>query len=98
VVLKGHRTLIGRRDGHVAINASGNQGMAAGGMGDVLTGVIGALLARGLEPFDAARLAVFAHGDAGDRCAHERGQDGMLATDVAAMLPQALAALHRRPS
>jgi NAD(P)H-hydrate epimerase len=98
VVLKGHRTLIGRRDGHVAINASGNPGMAAGGMGDVLTGVIGALLARGLEPFDAARLAVFAHGDAGDRCAHERGQDGMLATDVAAMLPQALAALHRRPS
>lgn len=95
VVLKGHRTLLARPDGYVAVNASGNPGMASGGMGDVLTGAIGALLARGLEGWSAARLAVFAHGDAGDRCARTLGQDGVLASDVARRLPQALVALRR---
>jgi NAD(P)H-hydrate repair Nnr-like enzyme with NAD(P)H-hydrate dehydratase domain len=55
----------------------------------VLTGLLGALLARGLQPFAAARLAVFLHGDAGDRAAALKGQDGMIATDVIDALPAA---------
>lgn len=93
VVLKGHRTLVCRADGRTAVNASGNAGMATGGTGDVLTGAVGAFLARGLAGWDAARLAVFAHGDAGDRAAAERGQDGMIASDLVSHLPDALAAL-----
>src|SRR5262249_19088618 len=62
VVLKGARTVIAAPDGRVAICPTGNPGMASGGMGDVLSGVVGALLAQGLAPFDAACLAVFAHG------------------------------------
>ena len=96
VALKGRRTVIAAPDGRTSINASGNPGMATAGTGDVLTGVVGAFLARGLAPFDAARLAVFAHGDAGDRAARRRGEDGIIAGDLADMLPRALAALARR--
>jgi NAD(P)H-hydrate repair Nnr-like enzyme with NAD(P)H-hydrate dehydratase domain len=60
----------------------------------VLTGVIGALLARGLPAYDAARLGAFAHGDAGDRAAAELGEDGMIASDLLASLPAALATLR----
>jgi NAD(P)H-hydrate epimerase len=87
VVLKGHRTLVAGPGGRVSINSTGNPGMATGGMGDVLTGMIGALLARGMEPPDAARLAVFAHGDAGDRAAAARGQEGLTASDLLEALP-----------
>ncbi len=93
VVLKGHRTLVCRADGRTAVNASGNAGMATGGTGDVLTGAVGAFLARGLAGWDAARLAVFAHGAAGDRAALERGEEGMIATDLVSHLPDTLAAL-----
>lgn len=89
-VLKGHRTLIAAPDGRAAVNASGNPGMATAGSGDVLTGVVGALLARGLSAWDAARIAVFAHGDAGDRAARARGQAGLIASDLVEYLPQAL--------
>jgi NAD(P)H-hydrate epimerase len=58
----------------------------------VLTGIIAALLARGLEPFDAARLGVFLHGDAGDRAAQRLGQDAMIATDILCDLPAAFMA------
>ena len=92
-VLKGHRTIIASPDGHASINASGNPGLATAGTGDVLTGVVGALLARGLAPRDAARVAVFLHGDAGDRAASAIGGDGLLASDVIDRLPEALAAL-----
>jgi len=94
VVLKGRRTVVAAPDGRAAFNASGNPGMATAGTGDVLTGVVSALLARGLPPFDAARLAAFVHGDAGDRAAEELGQDGMIASDLAARLPAALRALR----
>jgi len=94
VVLKGRRTVVAAPDGRAAFNASGNAGMATAGTGDVLTGVVSALLARGLPPFDAARLAAFVHGDAGDRAAEELGQDGMIASDLAARLPAALRALR----
>jgi len=94
VVLKGHRTLVARpADGRTAANASGNPGMATGGTGDVLTGAIAAFLARGLSAWDAARLAVFVHGAAGDRAAAELGADGMIASDLVHRLPVTLAAL-----
>ncbi len=93
VVLKGHRTLVAAPDGRVAVNASGNPGMGTAGTGDVLTGMIGALLARRLSAWDAARLAVFAHGDAGDRAAADRGMDGLIATDVLERIPGSLKSL-----
>ncbi len=92
VILKGHRTLIAKTDGSVAVNTSGNPGMATAGSGDVLTGILAALLARGLEPFDAARLGVFLHGDAGDRAAARLGQDAMTASDLLDDLPAAFMA------
>ena len=95
VVLKGEHTLIGAVDGAVAINTSGNAGLAAAGSGDVLTGILGGLLARGLQPYKAARLAVYLHGDAGDRAAALHGQDGMIATDVIHALPAAWQELQR---
>jgi NAD(P)H-hydrate epimerase len=88
VALKGHRTLV--TDGErLYTNRTGNPGMATGGTGDVLTGVIAALLARGLAPFEAAVLGVHLHGLAGDIAARERGQDGMIASDVMDRLPEA---------
>jgi NAD(P)H-hydrate epimerase len=64
--------------------------MATAGTGDVLTGMIGAFLARGLSPWDAARLAVYAHGDAGDRAARRRGEDSLIAADLIDELPRTL--------
>jgi NAD(P)H-hydrate epimerase len=93
VVLKGHRTVIATPGGDASINASGNPGMATAGSGDVLTGIVGALLARGLGPVDASRIAVFAHGDAGDRAAARKGQEGMIAADLLEELPAALVAI-----
>ena len=95
VVLKGHRSLIAATDGRTSFNASGNSGMATAGTGDVLTGVVGALLARGLSGFDAARLAVYLHGDAGDRAAENLGPEGMIASDLIDRLPAAFAGLAR---
>jgi ADP-dependent NAD(P)H-hydrate dehydratase len=90
MVLKGHRTVI--TDGRqTAVNTTGNAGMATGGMGDVLTGVITALLCQGLEPFAAARLGVHVHGLAGDLAAEEIGPVGITARDVLQRLPKALA-------
>jgi NAD(P)H-hydrate epimerase len=88
VVLKGHRTWItdGRRS---AINHTGNPGMATGGSGDVLTGLLTALVCQGLTPFDAARLAVYLHGLAGDAAAEQMGQEAMIASDLIRFLPEA---------
>jgi NAD(P)H-hydrate epimerase len=81
LVLKGPGTII--TDGNrLAINKTGNSGMATGGTGDVLTGVIAGLLAQKLLPFDAAHLAVYVHGLAGDLAAEERSKPGMIATDL----------------
>jgi len=88
IVLKGHRTLI--TDGHrQALNTTGNPGMATGGTGDVLTGLITALWCQGLEPFDAARLGVYLHGLAGDLAAAELGQVSLIASDLIRFLPNA---------
>ena len=81
IVLKGAGTLI-VGDGRSARNETGNPGMATAGTGDVLTGVVAALLAQGMPPFDAARLAAWVHGRAGDAAAHDLGQVSMTARDL----------------
>jgi NAD(P)H-hydrate epimerase len=92
VVLKGHRTVV--TDGmRVSINQTGNPGMATGGSGDVLTGVITGLLCQGLTPFDAARLGVYVHGLAGDLATQELGQVSLIASDLLDYLPRAFQAL-----
>ncbi len=88
LVLKGPGTVV--TDGtRVAINPTGNSGMATGGSGDVLTGLLGALLASGREPFEAARLAVYLHGLAGDLGAEELSEPGLIATDLPRFLGSA---------
>ena len=89
LVLKGHRTLVtdGRR---LYRNGTGNPGMATGGTGDVLTGLIAALIGQKLDPFDAAVLGVWAHGRAGDLAAADVGQTALIATDLLVHLPAAL--------
>jgi ADP-dependent NAD(P)H-hydrate dehydratase / NAD(P)H-hydrate epimerase len=94
VVLKGHQTLIADPEGHVNVNPTGNPGMATGGMGDVLGGMIAALLARGLDPFDAAMTAVYLHGFAGDLLKDEMGDTGLAALDLAERLPAAITKLR----
>ena len=87
VLLKGHETCI--TDGvNGYINPTGNPGMAVGGSGDVLAGVITALLGVGLPPLEAAACGAWLHGAAGDRCAAELGQYGMLPTDMLSALPR----------
>jgi NAD(P)H-hydrate epimerase len=90
VVLKGHRTLIATPDGSVFINPTGNAGMATGGTGDVLTGMIAAWLAQLLDAEAACRLAVFLHGAAGDLAETHDGQVAMTATDLLSQLGEAL--------
>jgi len=88
VVLKGQGTVI--TDGEQAsINTTGNSGMATGGTGDVLTGLIAALLAQGMTPFDAAHLGAHLHGLAGDLAAAEFGKPGMIASDIPCFLGRA---------
>jgi NAD(P)H-hydrate epimerase len=92
VVLKGNHTVVA--DGaRVSVNQTGNPGMATGGSGDVLTGVITGLLCQGLSLFDAARLGAHVHGLAGDLAASELGQVSLIATDLIDYLPHAFQAL-----
>ena len=88
-VLKGMNTVV--TDGDTCfLNPTGNPGMAVGGSGDVLSGMIVSLLGQGLSPMDAACCSVFLHGRAGDLCAAEIGQYGMLPTDIIGILPRLL--------
>ena len=87
LVLKGVRTLIAAPDGRVSINSSGNVGLASGGSGDVLTGLIGGLLAQGMAAYDAAGLGCFLHGMAADRLAAVQGCAGLKAGDLPAAIP-----------
>jgi hydroxyethylthiazole kinase-like uncharacterized protein yjeF len=91
VVLKGDDTLVAEPDGRVGISRGGSPALATAGTGDVLSGVLGAFLARGMEPFEAACAAVFAHAEAGRRAASALGgPDGVIASDVVEELAQTL--------
>jgi NAD(P)H-hydrate epimerase len=88
LVLKGHETIT--TDGNiVALNPTGNPGMATGGSGDVLTGILAALLAQGFVPFDAAKTGVFLHGLAGDFAADRLGEESVTATSILESIPEA---------
>lgn len=87
VVLKGAKTVIAQKDGALWINPTGNPGMASGGMGDVLTGMIAGWIAQGLAPAEAAMAGVYLHGAAADALFRGRGPFGYLASDVMAMIP-----------
>ncbi len=88
VVMKGHNTLVLDKN-KVYVNDTGNPGMATGGSGDILTGVIASLLAQGYDAYEAAKLGVYIHGLAGDIAATEIGEIGMTAMDILANIPRA---------
>lgn len=93
-VLKGHRTLIAAPDGRLCRNTTGNAGMAKGGSGDVLAGLLVSLLAQGMDAFSAACAAVWIHGRAGDLAAEALGQRAMTPSDLLASLAPVLRALE----
>jgi NAD(P)H-hydrate epimerase len=96
VVLKGHRTLIATPDGAVFINPTGNPGMASGGTGDVLSGMLAAWLAQLLDAEAACKLAVYLHGMAGDLAEADEGEIGMTAGDLAGHISDAILELTAR--
>jgi NAD(P)H-hydrate epimerase len=89
VILKGHHTAICMPDGHVVFNTTGNAGMATAGSGDVLTGILTGLLARGYARAQACLLGVYLHGLAGDLAARELGEESLIASDIINYLPKA---------
>jgi NAD(P)H-hydrate epimerase len=89
VVLKGHRTIVTDGQQKTYVNETGNPGMATGGCGDVLTGIITALAGQGLTPFEAAQLGVRIHGRAGDLAAAALGETSLIASDLVRYLPEA---------
>ncbi len=95
LVLKGAGTVVAARDGTAYVNPTGNPGMARGGSGDLLAGMVAALAAQGLADADAACAAVYIHGAAGDRCAERLSQTGMLPSDMLLEVPQIFRALSR---
>jgi NAD(P)H-hydrate epimerase len=96
VVLKGARTVIATADGRVFINPTGNPGMASGGMGDVLAGMLAALLVQGYSPEDAMKLGVYLHGFVGDQVAADKGPIGLIASDIIEGLPAGIRRLSAR--
>jgi len=94
VVLKGHHTVVADPRGEVRINPTGNRALATAGTGDVLSGVIGGLLAQRLAPFDAAWAGAFIHGSAGEGAGRRFGLDGVLAGDLLPILPRVLKGLR----
>ena len=96
LVLKGHRTVIAAPDGRLAVNPTGNSGMAKGGSGDILSGMAVSLLGQGLEPFAACCTAVYLHGLAGDLAARDKTERSMLPTDLLERIPDAVREIERR--
>jgi hydroxyethylthiazole kinase-like uncharacterized protein yjeF len=90
LVLKGHRTLIATPKGEVFINPTGNPGMASGGTGDVLTGMIGGLICQGFDILPSLQMSVYLHGWAGDEVARELGEKSLVATDIIKKIPALL--------
>ena len=93
VILKGHHSLIAAPDGRIAVNPTGNASMAKGGSGDVLTGMIGAFLARGMDTCDAACAGAYLHGLAGDLCRTQLGDESVLARDLTDAIAKAFLSL-----
>jgi NAD(P)H-hydrate epimerase len=89
-VLKGAGTIIADKEGESWINSTGNPGMASGGTGDVLTGIIGGLLVQGFSPLSVAQIGVYLHGLAGDLAAQKKGETSLIAGDVLENLPDAI--------
>jgi hydroxyethylthiazole kinase-like uncharacterized protein yjeF len=96
VVLKGHRTVIAGPDGRSFVNLTGNAGMATGGTGDLLTGMLAAWFAQLLDAEAASKLSVYLHGAAGDLAAADEGQIALTASDVASRLGDAMLDLSGR--
>ena len=97
VVLKGHRTLIAAPDGAVWVNPTGNPGMATGGTGDILTGMVAGLIAQHpQQALEATALAVYLHGLAGDLASESVGENSLVATDLVRFLPQAFAQMRNQ--
>jgi hydroxyethylthiazole kinase-like uncharacterized protein yjeF len=90
LILKGHPTLISTPKGEVYINPTGNPGMASGGTGDVLTGMIGGLVCQGFDILPSLQIAVYLHGMAGDEGAREMGEKSLIATDIIEKIPALL--------
>ncbi|MFB0508637.1 MAG: NAD(P)H-hydrate dehydratase [Thermodesulfobacteriota bacterium] len=95
LVLKGSRTIIAQPGGDIHINPSGNPGMASGGTGDVLTGMMGGLVCQGCPPASAAIAATYVHGLAGDLAADERGEMALIATDLLEKIPHVLREMNK---
>ena len=96
VILKGHYTAICMPNGHVCFNSTGNAGMATAGSGDVLTGIITGLLARGYSREEASILGVYLHGLAGDLAANDLGEESLTAGDIINYLPKAFIQLKNK--
>ena len=90
LILKGHPTLISTPQGEVFVNPTGNPGMASGGTGDVLTGMIGGLVCQGFDILPSIQIAVYLHGMAGDEGAREKGEKSLIATDIIEKIPSLL--------
>ncbi|MBP3501360.1 MAG: bifunctional ADP-dependent NAD(P)H-hydrate dehydratase/NAD(P)H-hydrate epimerase, partial [Oscillospiraceae bacterium] len=90
LVLKGHRTIVAAPDGRMAVNTTGNAGMAKGGSGDILSGMLLSLLGQGMSPFEACCAAVWLHGRAGDLAAADKGERGMIPGDLLEQIPYAM--------
>lgn len=94
IILKGHHSALCMPDGHIVFNATGNSGMATAGSGDVLTGILTALLARGYDKGTACQLGMYLHGLAGDLAAKEMGKESLVASDIIQFLPKAFLKLE----
>lgn len=89
IILKGHHSALCIPNGQIIFNSTGNAGMATAGSGDVLTGILTALLARGYMPKEAAMIGMYLHGLAGDYAARELGMESLIASDIIQYLPKA---------
>ena len=94
IILKGHHSALCMPDGHIVFNATGNSGMATAGSGDLLTGILTALLARGYDKGTACQLGMYLHGLAGDLAAKEVGKESLVASDIIQFLPKAFLKLE----
>ena len=95
VVLKGYKTVVAAPDKQLYVNDTGNPGMAGGGAGDVLTGMIAAFLGQGDSPFEASKKGVYLHGLAGNLAKTEKGEISLIATDILKKLPEAIKSVQR---